>query len=49
MSQVFERFKHPPLYVFNFYPFYAPGEYKYVVILSYSDATHRDTQYSILI
>lgn len=28
MSQVFERFEHPPLYVSNFDPFYAPGEYE---------------------
>lgn len=25
VSQVLQRFEHPPLYVFNFYPLYAPG------------------------
>lgn len=28
MSQVFERFEHPPLYISNFYPLYAPREHK---------------------
>lgn len=42
MSQVFKRFKHPALYVSNFYPLYAPGEYKDMIL---SDATQTYRQY----
>lgn len=48
MSQVFEWFKHPALYVSNFYPLYAPMVYKDILVLLLSDAVYTETHYSIL-
>lgn len=43
MSQVFEWFKHPPLYVSNFYSLYAPKEYKEILVLHLPNAAYTET------